>query len=180
MIFTPTPLAGAMVIDLKRIEDERGFFARTWCAREFAAHGLETRVAQSSVSYTRRRGTLRGMHYQVPPHEETKLVRCLRGGIYDVIIDLRPSSATFGQHLALELTAENRTALYIPKGFAHGLQTLADDTEVFYQMSEFYTPASSRGVRWDDPAFGVHWPIPDPILLERDARYPDFALTGSR
>jgi dTDP-4-dehydrorhamnose 3,5-epimerase len=174
MIFTETALPGAYVLDLERLEDERGFFARTWCAREFAAHGLSPCLAQSSVSFSRRAGTLRGMHYQAAPHEEEKLVRCTQGAIFDVIIDLRPESSAFGRHVGLELSAATHRALYVPKGVAHGFQTLADDTTVFYQMSEFHAPGAGQGVRWDDPAFGVRWPIAHPILNERDASYPDF------
>lgn len=174
MIFTETALRGAFVIEPEPLADDRGFFARVWCAREFAAHGLETRIAQCSISLNTRRGTLRGMHYQERPYAEVKLVRCTRGAAFDVIIDLRPDSPTFLQHAAVELTADNRRMLYIPQGCAHGFQTLADDTEVLYQMSEFYAPSAGRGVRWNDPAFGIRWPIGDPILLERDRRYPDF------
>lgn len=174
MIFTPTPLAGAVLVDLDRHEDARGFFARTWCRREFAAAGLGVALAQCSVSHNRRRGTLRGMHYQAAPHEEDKLVRCTRGALYDVIIDLRPGSATYARHFAVELTAENGRALFIPRGFAHGFQSLADDTDVLYQMSEFYAAEAARGVRWNDPAFGIAWPIAEPILHPRDAGYPDF------
>ena len=174
MKFTHAPLAGAWLIGLEPHEDERGFFARLWCAEEFGARGLETDVAQTSMSYNRRRGTLRGMHWQAAPHEETKVVRCLRGALYDVIIDLRPESATFTHHFAVELTAGNRLALYIPRGFAHGFQTLEDDTEVLYQMSVPYSPDHGRGVRWDDPAFGIRWPIVPPVMLARDGTYPDF------
>ena len=175
MIFTETALPGAYVIDLEPLADERGFFARIWCAREFAARGLESRLVQSSVSVNTRRGTLRGIHYQAPPHAEVKLVRCTRGAVFDVIIDLRPDSATYLRPFGIELTAENRLALYIPKGFAHGFQTVVDDTEVFYHMSEVYVAAAGRGLRWNDPTFGVPWPIVPPILLARDATYPDFA-----
>jgi len=175
VIFTETVLSGAYVIDLEPQADERGFFARIWCAREFAARGLESRLVQSSISVTTRRGTLRGMHYQAPPHAEVKLVRCTRGAVFDVIIDLRPYSATYLRPFGVELTAENRLALYIPKGFAHGFQTVVDDTEVFYHMSEVYVAAAGRGLRWNDPTFGVPWPIVPPILLARDATYPDFA-----
>lgn len=174
MIFSATPLPGAYFIDPELLEDERGFFARLWCTREFAACGLDTQVAQCSVSFTRRRGTVRGLHYQIPPHDEVKLVRCTRGAIYDVIVDLRPDSPAFLRHLTVELTAENRRALYVPRGFAHGFQTLADDTEVCYQMSEFFAPDAARGVRWNDPAFAIAWPVPDPIVLPRDRAYPDF------
>lgn len=176
MIFDPVRLAGAFVIRPERREDERGFFARTWCQREFAEHGLNPRVAQCNVSFTERCGTLRGMHFQARPREEAKLVRCTAGGIYDVIIDLRPHSPTFREWVAVELTAANRLALYVPEGCAHGFQALEDSTEVFYQMSEFYYPELARGVRWNDPAFGIHWPIPDPLLSDRDRSYPDFVL----
>ena len=175
MIFTPTPLAGAVLVDLERNEDARGYFARTWCRREFAAAGLDVALAQCSVSHNRRRGTLRGLHYQAAPHEEDKLVRCTRGALHDVIVDLRPGSATYTRHFAVELTVENGRALFIPRGFAHGFQTLADDTDVLYQMSEFYAAEAARGVRWNDPAFGIAWPIAEPILHPRDAGYPDFA-----
>jgi dTDP-4-dehydrorhamnose 3,5-epimerase len=173
MIFTATPLAGAYVVEPEPVEDARGFFARVWCAREFATHGLETHVAQCSVSFTRHRGTLRGLHYQAPPHEEVKLVRCTRGAIFDVIVDLRQDSPTFLRHVAVELTAENRRTLYVPRRFAHGFQTLADETEVAYPMSEFFAPGASRGVRWNDPALGIPWPIADPIMLDRDRSYAD-------
>jgi dTDP-4-dehydrorhamnose 3,5-epimerase len=178
VIFTPTPLGGAFVIEPQRLEDPRGFFARTWCAREFQAHGLETRVAQCSVSFNKKKGTLRGMHYQVAPAAETKIVRCTRGSIYDVVIDLRPSSPTFTRHLAVVLTAGNGKMLYIPPGFAHGFQTLEDDTEVFYQMSEFYAPEHAHGVRWDDPAFGIRWPDDERTIIDRDRTYPDFRPAG--
>jgi len=174
MIFTETKLQGLFMVDLERREDERGFFARTWCRNEFEAHGLETRLVQCNVSFNLRRGTLRGMHYQAPPCAEIKLARCTLGAIYDVAIDLRPDSPTFRQWAAVELTAENRRALYIPAGFAHGFQTLRDNSEVFYQMSEFYHAAYARGVRWNDLAFGISWPLPDPLLSERDHAYPDF------
>jgi dTDP-4-dehydrorhamnose 3,5-epimerase len=178
MIVTPSPLAGAVILDLELQHDGRGFFARTWCAREAEASGLNPRLAQASVSYNKRRGTLRGMHYQVSPHEEAKLVRCTRGSIHDVVIDLRAGSSSLGRHFAVTLSAENRRMLYVAEGFAHGFQTLEDDTEVCYQISEFYAPAAARGVRWDDPAFGIEWPLADPILNERDRGYPDFTRPG--
>jgi dTDP-4-dehydrorhamnose 3,5-epimerase len=171
MIFTETPLVGAFVVEPERIADERGFFARTWCVNEFAARGLETRLVQCNVSYNARRGTLRGMHFQAAPHEEVKLVRCTAGAIYDVIVDLRPGSPTRHQWFGVELTAANRLALYIPAGFAHGFQTLEDESEVFYQMAEFYHPESARGVRYDDPAFGIAWPLPVSVIGVRDAAY---------
>jgi dTDP-4-dehydrorhamnose 3,5-epimerase len=174
VIFTPTPLQGAWLVDVERREDSRGFFARTWCHRDFEAQGLETRLVQCSMSRNARRGTLRGMHWQAAPHEETKLVRCSRGAIWDVIIDLRAGSPTHTRHFGVELTAETGRALYIPAGCAHGFVTLVDDTDVLYQMSEYYAPEAARGVRWNDPAFGIAWPIADPILHERDAHYPDY------
>jgi dTDP-4-dehydrorhamnose 3,5-epimerase len=180
MRFIETELAGAYVIDPEPFVDIRGAFARTWCAREFEAHGLTTRVAQTSTSFNARRGTLRGMHYQAAPFPEVKLVRCTRGAIFDVIIDLRPASPTFMRHFATRLTEDNRRAVYVPEGFAHGFLTLEDHSEILYQMSEFYVPEASRGVRWNDPAFGIDWPIDQPIMHERDASYPDFrpALAG--
>jgi dTDP-4-dehydrorhamnose 3,5-epimerase len=175
MVFTEMKLKGAFVIELERNEDERGFFARTFCVDEFQTRGLNARLVQCSVSFNKRRGTLRGMHYQVPPQAECKLVRVTRGAICDVLIDLRSGSPTFKQHVAIELTAENRRQVYVPEGFAHGFQTLDDNTEVFYQMSATYSPGLSRGVRWDDPAFGIEWPeVEHRIVNERDANYPDF------
>ena len=175
VIFTETDLNGAFLIDTEAHEDERGFFARLWCQEEFAAHGLETRLVQCSMSYNKGAGTLRGMHYQAHPWQEVKLVRCTRGAIFDVIIDLRRESPTFTRYFGAELSAANRRMLYIPRGFAHGFQTLEDDTDVFYQMSEFYKPEYARGVRWNDPAFDIRWPdVPVRIMADRDAGYPDF------
>jgi dTDP-4-dehydrorhamnose 3,5-epimerase len=174
MRFTPSDLADIVIVDVEPHVDGRGLFARTFCEAEFAAAGLPTRFVQSSVSFNTRRGTLRGLHYQAPPKPEAKLVRCTRGTIHDVVVDLRPSSATFLRWISVELTAENRRALYIPGGCAHGFQTLTDDAEVLYLMTEFYAPELARGVRWNDPVFGVEWPIADPRLSERDATYPDF------
>jgi len=174
MIFIETKLKGAFIIEPERMKDERGFFARTWCKREFEAHGLNSNLVQCNISFNKKRGTLRGMHYQVPPHEEAKLVRCTMGAIYDVIIDLRPDSQTFKQWISVELTAENRKMIYVPEGFAHGFLTLEDNTEVFYQMSEFYAPECARGVRWNDPAFCIKWPIDIRVISERDRQYPDF------
>jgi len=171
--FVPTPLAGAFVIELERINDDRGFFARTWCEREFTAHGLDARLAQCSVSFNERKGTLRGLHYQEAPFEETKLVRCTRGAIFDVIVDLRPESPSFRKWFAAELNAENCRALYVPVGFAHGFQTLVDRSEVFYQISEFYRPELARGIRWDEQALRIDWPLPDPIVSERDRLLPE-------
>lgn len=175
MKFIPTKLDGVFLIEPERCEDERGFFARTWCREEFAAHGLNPKLAQCSISFNKTRGTLRGMHYQVTPHGETKLVRCTRGAIRDIILDLRPPSPTFKQWLAAELSAENRLIHYVPEGCAHGFQTLADDSEVFYQISGLYHAPSARGVRWNDPAFSIHWPLPVTIISSKDQAYPDFA-----
>jgi len=174
VIFTESPLAGAWVIELERHEDERGSFARSWCQREAEAHGLNPRVAQCNVSFNKRRGTLRGMHYQSAPRQEAKLVRCTRGAIHDVIIDLRPASPTFKRHFATVLDAGSGRMLYVPEHFAHGFQTLEDDTEVFYQMSEFYSPKHTRGVRWSDPAFAIRWPEDARTISERDRAYPDY------
>jgi dTDP-4-dehydrorhamnose 3,5-epimerase len=174
MKFRETQVSGAFLIEPEKNEDERGFFARAWCRREFKEHGLNPRLVQSSISFNKKKGTLRGMHYQVPPFAEAKLVRCTRGSIYDVVIDLRKQSSTFKRHVAVVLSAENHNMLYIPEGCAHGFQTLEDNAEVFYQMSEFYSPGHARGVKWNDPAFGIAWPIADPIILERDRTFPDF------
>lgn len=174
MDFLATKLPGVLVIEAEKLEDERGFFARTFCREEFETHGLDTRVSQCSISFNRKKATLRGIHYQVAPHAESKLVRCTAGAIYDVAVDLRPDSPTFKQWEGVELSAQNRRALYIPAGCAHGFQTLTDDTEVYYQISEFYHPESARGVRWDDPAFEINWPFPPVMLSERDARYRDY------
>lgn len=174
MIFTETALKGAFVIQPERIEDERGFFARTFDHREFAKQGLKSTFIQSSLSFNNKRGTLRGMHYQVAPYEEVKLIRCTQGAIYDVIIDLRPESPSFGQHVAIVLSAESRALLYVPEQFAHGFQTLVDNTEIFYQMTAEYAPDHARGIRWNDPAFAVPWPAAERIMNARDRDYPDF------
>jgi dTDP-4-dehydrorhamnose 3,5-epimerase len=174
MIFNETKLAGAFEIELERHADARGFFARTWCARELAEHGLRTTLAQCSISLNTHRGTLRGMHWQTAPHEEAKLVRCTSGSIWDVIVDLRPDSPTYLEHVGVELTAERRNMLYVPEGFAHGFLTLEPTTEVFYQMSELYAPEAAGGARYDDPAFGIVWPAAVAVIAERDAAYPDF------
>jgi dTDP-4-dehydrorhamnose 3,5-epimerase len=174
MIFTPAPLAGAFVIEPEPVEDERGFFARSFCRETFAARGLNPYVVQCSISFSRRRGALRGLHYQRAPHQEAKVVRCTAGALYDVIVDLRPGSPTFRQHFAIELTARTRKMLYVPEGCAHGFQTLEDGTEVFYQMSERYTPEAADGVRWNDRAFGIDWPLEVTVISERDRTYPDF------
>lgn len=176
MTFTETTLKGAFIIEPERHEDERGFFARTFCQREYGAHGLNPQVAQCSVSFNKKKGTLRGIHYQAPPHAEAKTVSCARGAVYDVIVDLRRKSVTFKQWVAVELSAENRKMIYVPEGFGHGFQTLEDECEVLYQMSEFYDSVSARGVRWNDPTFGIEWPIAAPLVIsERDAHYPDYS-----
>ena len=177
MIFTQTTLAGACIIDLKKIEDERGFFAYLFCAKQAAEHGIATNVAQVKLSSNKRKGTLRGMHLQVPPAAEQKLVRCIRGAIFDVAVDLRPDSPTFRNWVGAELTAANRRAMYLPPGVAHGYQTLTDSTEVMYFVSAAYSPSHARGVRWNDPAFGIEWPLGAPVVIhERDAGYPDFEV----
>ncbi len=172
MIFTETKLAGAYVVEPELLIDERGFFARTWSAEDFSAHGLEPKFVQCNTSLNKQKGTLRGMHYQIAPHEEAKLVRCTAGAIYDVIVDLRPDSPTRGQWVGVELTAQNRLMIYVPPGFAHGFQTLVDNSEVFYQVSAYYHPESARGVRWDDPAFGIRWPLESSVISERDRSHP--------
>lgn len=172
MIFIETKLKGSFIIKPERIEDERGFFARIWCEREFKKHGINTNIVQCNVSYNKDKGTLRGMHYQAAPYEEAKLVRCTSGAIYDVIIDLRPDSDSFKQWISVNLNAENRTMLYIPENFAHGFLTLEDNTEVFYQMSGFYVPGSARGIRWDDPSFGIQLPGLVTVISEKDLQYP--------
>jgi len=161
-------------VELEQLGDDRGFFARSFCREEFEAHGLDPQIAQCNISFNARRGTLRGMHYQAVPHAEAKLVRCTQGAIWDVIVDLRRDSPSFKRWHAVELSAANRRALYVPEGFAQGFQTLADDSEVLYLMSQFYRPDAARGVRWDDPAFGIEWPIADPQLSVRDRGLPLF------
>lgn len=174
MIFTETNLKGAYIIEPEKLADDRGFFTRTWCQQEFSDQGLDSHLVQSSISFNHQQGTLRGMHLQLPPAAEVKLVRCTRGAIYDVIVDLRLDSATYLQWTGVKLTADNRNALYIPKGFAHGFQTLEDDTEVFYQISEFYNPDLARGFRWNDPTFKIDWLTAVSIISERDRAYPDY------
>lgn len=174
MIFTETALPGAFVIEPELFRDERGFFSLIWSEKEFAEHGLESRLVQCNVSFNLKKGTLRGMHYQLAPYTQAKLVWCLRGSIYDVIIDLRRDSPTFRKWVAVDLSASNRLMLYVPKGMAHGFQTLEDNTEVFYQMSEVYAPESASGVRWNDPAFSITWPADPRTIIDRDQNYPDF------
>lgn len=177
MKFIPTPLAGAYIIEIEPIEDDRGFFARSYCHKEFTKWGLNTNLVQCNISFNHEKGTLRGMHYQVAPHAEAKLVRCTRGEIYDVIIDLRPDSATFKQWTSVKLTANNHLAFYVPEGFAHGYQTLKPETEVFYQVSEFYHPESSRVIRWNDPTFSVQWVLEPSIMSNQDKNCPDFLMS---
>lgn len=174
MKFSPTPLSECTVIDVQELSDERGFFARAWCRKEMEQAGLNARLCQANLSFNHVKGTLRGMHYQVEPHGEAKLVRCTRGAIVDVAVDIRPGSPTFGQWVAEELSADNHRMLYVPLGFAHGFQTLLDDTEVFYLVSEFYTPGAERGIRYDDPRFGVSWPLPVSRISEKDASWPPY------
>jgi dTDP-4-dehydrorhamnose 3,5-epimerase len=174
MTFQETSIAGAYLIGIDPFCDERGFFARTWCREEFAARGLNGKIAQCSISFNLRRGTLRGMHYQEAPYAEAKVVRCTAGAIYDVLIDIRPNSPTFQKWFAAELSSSNRAALFVPEGVAHGFQTLADSSEVEYQISEPYQAGYGRGVRWNDPAFGVQWPLEISVISERDRGYPDF------
>jgi dTDP-4-dehydrorhamnose 3,5-epimerase len=172
MIFTESPLSGAYVVELERLVDERGFFARSYCADEFAARGLGPELRQCSVSYNARKGTMRGMHYQGAPHEEHKLVRCTAGAIFDVIVDIRASSPTYRRWFAAELSFVNRRSMFIPPGFAHGFMSLTDDAEVYYMISVAHAPQSSRGYRWNDPAFAIEWPLPPAVISARDAAYP--------
>jgi len=174
VIFAPVAIAGAWIIDIEPLKDARGFFARTWCRRELAAHGLDDATAQDSISWNHTKGTVRGLHFQRAPHEEVKIVRCTQGAIYDVIVDLRPDSPSFKKSCTVELSAENRRALYIPTGCAHGFQTLVDRTEVYYQISTFYVPEASAGYRYDDPAFGIAWPLPVSLINEKDLLWPAF------
>jgi len=174
MKFQATKIAEVFEIHVEPRRDERGFFARTWCRKEFEEHGLESTLVQCSISFNARKGTLRGMHYQAAPFGESKLVRCTKGSICDVVLDLRPQSPTFKEWIAVTLTAESRTMVYVPKGCAHGFLTLQDETEVFYQMSEVYNAESGRGVRWNDPSFGIAWPEKVEVISDRDRNYPDF------
>lgn len=177
MIYTKTPIDGVVVVDIEKREDDRGFFARTFCEEEFRQHGLESHIAQCSTALSVRRGTLRGMHYQREPHGEVKLVRCVRGGVYDVVVDVRPKSPHFRRWFGVELNANNRRMLYIPRGVAHGYLTLEDDTEIAYQMSTAYNPDAAIGVRWNDRAFGIEWPFEPTVMAERDRSYADFPLS---
>lgn len=175
MIFTETGLKGAYIVDIEPRKDQRGFFARTWCQQEFEVHGLVAKIAQANLSYNKLKGTLRGMHYQRAPHAETKLVRATRGAIYDVIVDLRPDSPTYKRWIGVELSADNRRALFVPEGFAHGFQTLEDHTDVMYQVSAFYMPEAEGGARYNDPSFNIHWPLPVSVISDKDANWPYFS-----
>ena len=179
MLFKKTKFKGVFIIEPERLKDRRGFFARAFCRKEFERHGLNSRIVQSSISFNKKKGTLRGIHYQAFPHQEAKVVSCTRGAIYDVLVDLRPDSSTFKQWLTVELTADNHRTLYVPEGVAHGFQTLRDNTEVLYQMFEFYYPKSARGVRWNDPAIGIQWPLKNCIISPKDQRYPNFTIFPS-
>jgi len=174
MKFTETGLEGAWIVDVEPLSDDRGFFGRTWCAKEFAEHGMVADIAQCNLSYNHRRGTLRGLHYQVPPAAEAKFVRCTAGAVHDVIVDVRPDSDTYLQWVGVDLTAENRRALYVPPMFAHGYLTLTDGAEVIYQVSEFYTPGAERGARYDDPLFRIDWPVAIDVISEKDAAWAPF------
>ena len=174
MLFTPTKLKDAYIVEPKKLEDERGFFARSWCEKEFRDRGLNPNLVQCNISFNKQKGTLRGMHLQIEPYAEAKLVRCTQGAIYDVIVDLRPNSETYLQWIGIELNPDNRKALYVPEGFAHGFQTLADDTEVFYQMSQFYAPECARGYRWNDPSFKIAWKDDITTISEKDRNWADY------
>jgi len=176
MKFQETELEGAWIVDINRLEDERGFFARSFCQREFAEHGLNSCVAQCNISYNKQKHTLRGMHWQNSPFQEAKVVQCMQGSIYDVIVDLRLESATFGSHLGISLSAEEHRMLYIPEGFAHGFLTLEDHTALYYLMSEFYAPDYASGFRWNDPFFKIAWPAGAEVISEKDSAYPDFSM----
>jgi dTDP-4-dehydrorhamnose 3,5-epimerase len=172
VVFTETKLSGAFIIDLERREDDRGFFARAFCQNEFSEHGLKPVIAQANIGFNRERGCVRGMHFQYPPAAETKVVRCTRGAVLDIIVDLRPESPTYLEHVSVELTADNHRAIYIPERFAHGYQALEDETETSYQVGEFYTPGVEGGLRYDDPALGLSWPLPVSVISEKDAAWP--------
>lgn len=175
MIFNPTGLKGAYIIELEKRSDERGFFSRAWCRKEFEKHGLVQLIVQSNLSYSRKKGTLRGMHFQTAPFEETKVVQCVRGALYDVIIDLRPDSETFSEWISIVLNADDHKMIYVPRGFAHGFMTLQDDTEAFYHVSQFYSPGNEGGVRWNDPAFNITWPeFHHLVISDKDRNWPDF------
>jgi dTDP-4-dehydrorhamnose 3,5-epimerase len=175
MVFKETRLKNAFIIELEKIVDDRGFFSRAWCQKEFNANGLNANIVQCNLAFNNRKGTLRGMHYQIAPHEEAKIVRCTRGKLYDVIVDLRPKSPTYLQWIGVELSSENRKMLYVPENFAHGYLTLTDNTELFYQVSDFYSPESESGIRWNDRTVNIKWPqTNDLIMTDKDKNWPDF------
>ncbi len=176
MIFTETKLKGAFVIEIKKLEDDRGFFGRSWCANEMKEHGLSSNICQSNTSFSAKKGTLRGMHYQISPYQESKLIRCTRGSILDVIIDLRPDSPTFKQWIGEKLTQDNYKMLYVPEDFAHGFITLEDNCEVTYLVTQFYTPGAERGIRWNDPLFNINWPFEPIVISEKDSNHPNYSL----
>jgi len=177
MIFTETKLKGAFIIEIKKLEDERGFFGRAWCQKEFEEHGLNGNICQINTSYTKNKGTIRGLHYQVNPYQETKFLRCTRGRIFDIIIDLRPDSPTFMQWIGNELSSDNYKMVYVPENFAHGILTLEDNSEVYYPVTQFYTQGAERGIRWNDPAFNIKWPVEVEIVSEKDNSHPDFDIS---
>lgn len=174
MIFSETKLKGSYIIEIKRIEDERGFFGRSWCKKEMEENGLKGEIVQANTSFSFKKGTLRGMHYQVPPYEEAKIIRCVKGAIYDVIIDLRPGSAGYKKWIGTELTSDNYKMLYVPEGFAHGFITLTDNVEVYYNVTAFYTPGAEKGIRWNDPLFNIKWPVDPVVISAKDREHPDF------
>jgi dTDP-4-dehydrorhamnose 3,5-epimerase len=174
MKFTETKLKGAFIVEIEKLTDDRGFFGRSWCRKEFEAYGLTSRVVQTNVSFNRKKATLRGMHYQIAPHQESKFIRCTRGAIYDVIIDLRSELPTYKQWVGVELTADNYSMLFVPEGFSHGFMTLMDNTEITYQVSEFYTPGSEKGIRFNDPTFRIRWPLEVSVISDKDRTWPDF------
>jgi len=176
MIFIETNLLDAYIIEIEKREDERGFFARAWCKKEFEGHGINSDWVQANLGFSKKRGTLRGLHYQIVPYQEAKLMRCIKGAIFDVIIDVRPESPTYKRWLGVELTADNHKMLYIPAGFAHGYLSLVDNIETFYQVSQFYTPGAEQGIRWNDPAFGIEWPLEAQVISDKDKSWPDYSL----
>ena len=176
MIFTETKLKGAWIIEIKKLEDDRGFFGRSWCQHEFEDHGLNGKICQMNTSLTLKKGTIRGMHFQADPYQETKFIRCTRGRIYDVIVDLRPKSPTYLQWIGNELNADNYRMVYVPENFAHGFVSLEDNSEVYYPVTQFYTPGAERGIRWNDPALNIKWPVEIQIVSDKDAGHPDYTL----
>ncbi len=176
MIFTETSLKGAWIVEIKKLEDDRGFFGRSWCQHEFEDHGLNGKICQINTSLTLKKGTIRGMHYQIDPYQETKFIRCTRGRIYDVIVDLRPGSPTFLKWIGNELSADNYKMVYVPENFAHGFVSLEDNSEVYYPVTQFYTPGAERGIRYNDPALNIQWPVPITTVSEKDLAHPDFTL----